>query len=358
MGPWATSRVLVLLSVAFAHRIADTAGPLRAAVPQHIHRGLLGWDAERYRQIAEQGYAALPRIELRFFPLVPMVTRAIDAVLPGGAGVALLVQANGAALLLGWLVLRLVVHEKGDAELGRTAVWLVYLTPAAFVLAWGYSEALWGCLSVGFLLALRQRRWWVAAAIGVLAGLARPVAPLLVLPALIEAGAGVRPVAREWVGRAAAVASPVIGAGLYLAWVWQRFGDAFYPYRIQQNPHFRGAAADPITPILHTARAAWHGDEFAALRVAWAIVLLVLVVVAFQHWPPSFGVFAGATLLVALSTERLGSFERYGFSAVPVVLALAGLVHRRPRALLAANALGAAALVGYGTLALLGSYTP
>jgi hypothetical protein len=356
--PWLVSRALVLLSVAFAKTVVATAGPLRPAVPQHMHRLLLDWDAERYFQIAAKGYAALPRVQVRFFPLVPLLARAVDLVVPGSTGRALLVEANLAALVLGVLVLRLVRFETGDETLARTATWLVFLTPAAFVLTWGYSEPTWLALSVAMVLALRRKHWWMAAAVGVLAGLSRPVAPLLSVAALVEAWPGVWRVGwRERLGRAAAVASPVVGVCLYLTWVWHRFGSFLVPYRIQQSHRFRGSLTDPVTPLWHTAQAAAHGDWLAGLRVAWAVVLVALVVVAFVRWPPSYGVFGAVTLLVALSTQRLGSFERYGFSAFPVTLAAAAVARRR-HWLTAVGALGAAALVGYGTLALLGSYVP
>lgn len=353
---WALTRLLVLASLVFAHRIADTIGNPRPAVAQHLHRGLLGWDAERYYQIADYGYALLPKIELRFFPLVPLLTRALDWVLPGKVGVALLVQSNLFALLLGCLVYRLVVLEKGDAELGQMATWLVFVTPAAFVLAWGYTEALWGCLCVGLFLAMRSERWWAAAAVGVLVGLTRPTAPLLCLPLLIEV---VRR-RRFRVDGLAALASPLVGVGLYLWWVGARFGDPFFPYTVQQGRQFRGSLTDPVRPLLRAAGDAFSdGNGIAGLRVFWAVLLIGLVVVAFRNLPVSYGAFALVTLLVALGTQRLGSFERYGFSAFPVVLAAAVVAQRRRTwAFPGMVGLGAASLLAYGTLALIGSYVP
>jgi hypothetical protein len=352
---WVLSRLLVVGSFAFAHRIIDTIGPARPGAHAHLHRGILGWDAERYYQIAEWGYGLLPRVELRFFPLVPLLARALDVVLPGSAGVALVVQANVFALVLGVLVHRLVMFERGDAELARAASWLVLLTPAAFVLVWGYTEALWGCLCVGVFLAMRREKWWAAAVVGVLAGLTRPTAPLLCLPLLIE-------VVRQRRFRpdgAAALVSPLAGVGIYLWWVGARFGDALYPYRIQQNKSFRGSLTDPVRPVLRAiGNAVSNGNDISALRIFWVVVLVALVVMAFKHWPLSYAAFAAVSLLVALGTERLGSLERYGFSAFPVVLALAVWVRRRPVLYPGVVGLGCAAVVGYGTLALIGGYVP
>lgn len=342
----------MVVSVLLAHAVVGSVGSVRLAVHQHLARGLLDWDAERYMQIADRGYAALPRVQLRFFPLLPLLARALNVVLPGGPGAAVVVIANVAALGFGFLVWRLVMHERDDAGLAGAAVWLAYLTPAAFVLVWGYTEALWGCLTVGMFLALRRQQWWWAAGVGVLAGLTRPVAPLLVLPALIEAARGFD--RRTLVPRAAAVVSPVVGVGCFLAWVGVRYHDWLLPYHIQQTPRFRGKTTNPFRAVGSVWRAAADGSGIAGLRLAWVVVLVVAVVLCLRRWPLSYGAFVGATLVLALSTERLGSFERYSFAAFPVVLALAGAVRRRE----ALYALGAASMLGYGTMALLGVYVP
>src|SRR5581483_12500553 len=93
------------------------------------------------------------------------------------------------------------------------------LFPAAAVLVMGYAEALFMALSVGAFLALRTRRWEVAAGLGLLAGLCRPLGVVLVVPAAIEAW-------REWgsatagerLRRAGGGAGPAPGAGGYLVW--------------------------------------------------------------------------------------------------------------------------------------------
>ena len=64
-----------------------------------MHQGLLGWDAGWYEAIARSGYGPLGHQSLRFFPLFPLVGRAL-AVLPGvSAGAALVVVANVSALV-------------------------------------------------------------------------------------------------------------------------------------------------------------------------------------------------------------------------------------------------------------------
>lgn len=358
---------MVAASFALAHLVALTNGPLSDAARHHLHQGLLGWDAERYTDIATHGYAQLPLLELRFFPLVPLLTRALAGLPLVGPGLALVALANGAALVFGALVHALCMHERGDARLARRATWFVAFTPAAFVLVWGYSEAVWGCLAVGMLLALRRRSWAWAAVLGLLAGLTRPVGPLLVLPALIEVSRSLRyptggrsSAGGRWdtAARAAAVLAPLAGTGAYLAWAGAHFGDPLLPYRIQQRASFRGDLSDPVTPLLHAVAGAVQGGiGIDGVRVLWAVAMIVLVVATCRSWPASYAALAGATVAVALATARLGSFERYGFGAFPVVIHLAAIATTRRRAALLL-AVGATAMAAYCTLAFLGRFVP
>jgi len=113
-----------------------------------------------------------------------------------------------------------------------------------------------------------------------------------------------------------------------------------------------------VRPLIHTASQVLTRHWLVyGLRLVWAPVLVALVVLAFRRWPLSYGAYAAAALLVALCTQRLGSFERYGFSAFPVVLALAVFARERKVELVVA-AVGGAALVLYGTMGLIGSYVP
>jgi hypothetical protein len=98
-------------------------------------------------------------------------------------------------------------------------------------------------------------------------------------------------------------------------------------------------------------------DLGSGLHFPWAIGFLVLLVVCFRRWPASYGAFAAVILLVALSAGNLDSLERYGLSAFPLVLALAGLL-ARPWVERTALALAATGLTVYATLAFLGAYVP
>lgn len=352
---WVTARVGVAASLAFARYLV---GNLGAADPSgRPPSGLVGWDASWYLRIIQSGYQHLPWEALRFFPLLPLLAKVVSPVL--GARLALLVVVNVASLAAAFLLQRLVRLERGDRALAARACWFLALLPPAFVFVMGYAESLLVCLSIGTFLALRQRRWGWAVAAGLLAGLARPLGVLLVLPAAIEAARDLRR-ARGWerVRRAAAVVAPGVGGMTYLAWSWLANDDPWRPLRLQQEYDRRGGFANPVTRLVEAAGQLRAGADLGSgLHFPWAIGFIVLVVICFRRWPASYGAFAAGVLLVALSAGNLDSLERYGLSGFPVVLALATVV-RWPWLERAALVLAASGLTVYSTLAFLGSYVP
>lgn len=354
---WVVARLAVavayLVAAAGADELVD--GPR----PEQVDEGLLAWDGAWYRDIAEGGYESVPEQGLRFFPLVPVLSRVAGVVLPGGAGIGLVVVANVSALALGAMLHRLVLRETSDEGAARRAVWFLALLPPAVVLVWGYSEATMMALAVVAFLALRRGLWWGAAIAGLLAGLSRPVGAVLAVPAAIEVARGWRsaPV-EDRAGRAAAVVSPLAGVGAFLAWVEWRFGSGLEPLRAQQADDLRGGFVAAPVRVWDALVDLFGGEAFGAgLHVPWIIGFAVLLVVVFRRLPASYGAFAAAVLLVALSAESLGSFERYGLSAFPLVIALA-LVLDRPTWERAALVLSGAGLVAFGTMTWLGVFVP
>ena len=356
---WVAARLLVLSALMLARFLVDELRPTVAGAAARAEEGLLGWDASWYARIAEHGYAALPDEGIRFFPLVPGLTRGLATITPLDERGALVLVANASALVLGVLLYRLARFETGDEALARRAVWLMALAPPAYVLVMGYTEAVGAALAVAFFLALRTRRWGWAAAAGALAGLARPVGVLLVVPAVVE-------VARDWRmtrsgerwRRLGAVAAPVAGTGAYLAWVQLRFGDWLLPVRVQRRGNLRGTFANPFTTLEGAFRDLLHGEHVGTgLHAVWAVGLVALLVVALRRWPPAYGAFAAVMLAAGLSSSNLDSLERYALSAFPFVLAAASLLSRGwlERFVLT---LSAAAMAGYAVLVFLNTAVP
>lgn len=352
---WLAARLAVLGALAFARYLVSNLGASDPA--GRPPSGLVGWDASWYLRIIESGYQHLPWESMRFFPLLPLLAKVVSPVL--GSRMALLLVVNLAALGAGVLIERLARLETGDRATASRAAWFLAFLPPAFVLVMGYAESLLILLALGTFLALRRRRWGWAVALGLLAGLCRPLGVLLVLPALIEGARDLRRARpRERIARALAVVAPGLGGLVYLGWSWVAHGDPMRPLRLQQEYDRRGGFENPITRLGEAARQLVDGADLGSgLHFPWAVGFLVLLVVCFRRWPASYGAYAAAILVVSLSAGNLDSLERYGLSAFPLVLALAGIV-RAGWLERVALVLAACGLTVYATLAFLGAYVP
>lgn len=377
---WLLSRALVVATLALATRLVDQLHPADPSAAFRVHQGLLAWDAGWYEAIARSGYGLAGRSSLRFFPAYPLLGRWLGAVPGIGVSAALIVVANLSTLVGMAVLLRMVEWETGDAELAKRAVWLLALAPAAYVLVMGYSEGTFlVCTTVG-LLAARRRWWWLAAVAGLAAGMVRPLGVLLALPFAVELA---RPLPAWWRHRRSvrhadapdpagddpakagvplsglmAVAAPVVGTGIYLAWVGARFGNALLPFKEQTQGAHRGPLTAPFAAMAHNALALLHGHHVgSALHIPWVILSVFLLVVVARRLPASYTAFTAAILVVSTASTNLDSFERYALSAFPLVIAGASLTAKPEVWRIVLSGI-TAAMVGYALLAFLGIVVP
>jgi hypothetical protein len=365
---WIVARLVVVGALALAHLVVDRDHP-SAATAARVHQGLLGWDAGWYEAIARVGYAPLGHQSLRFFPLFPLVGRAL-AYLPGvSAGTALVVVANLGALVATALLRVLVLRESGDERWADRSAWLFSLAPPAFVLVMGYAEGLLLAFAVGCFVAIRRGSgsawaggagpaWLWAAVLGAAAGLTRPAGVLLAVPIAVEtvrrwraAGAGERVLA------AVATLAPVAGTGAFLAWSAGVYGDGLLPLRVQTQSGHHGGLSDPFRTLAHDVTGVVDHHFGTALHVPWVVLVVALLVVCWWRLPASYGAFATVAVVVALTGTNLDSFERYALGAFPLVIAAASLI-AEPRVERSVLVLAAAGLAGYALLAFLNLSVP
>ncbi|MCU1346398.1 MAG: hypothetical protein JWL70_2664, partial [Acidimicrobiia bacterium] len=242
--------------------------------------------------------------------------------------------------------------------LAERSVWLISLAPMAFVLVMGYTEAPAGALAVAAFLGARQKKWPLAAGAALFAGALRPSGILLMAPLAWE---GLRRFGkaskRERVWIAAAVAAPAVGTLPYLIWVQAHYGDWQLPYSVQEADYLRGGWANPIGRVIDALSNLRHGDLVLGLRGIWVLVFLILLVLAAFRLPPSYAVYGFTTLVVAASTQHLGSVERYAYGAFPLLVAAATLT-KRPEVQRGVLMVSGAAMSLYALLAFLDLYVP
>lgn len=361
--PWLAGRAVTLAALALAKYEVRTLHVHDAKAIAAAHLGLLGADASWYQYLAAHGYRGAGPTALRFFPLLPIAARLLHDVTSLTVGAAILVIVNTCALAATMAGYALAKFELGDAATARRVCWLLALAPPAFVLVMGYSEAVLILLAIGCFFCLRTQRWWWAGVFGFLAGTARPIGCLLVVPALVEVvrhhrlGRTGPRLGTRLAGRVLAVAAPVLGTLAYLSWVQVEFGEFFTPLKVQEQSSFHGLA-DPVTTLIHNTSALLHGHHVGTgLHLPWILAALALVVVALRVLPVSYGLYALAVMAAALSGSNLDSFERYAFSAFPLVFAATTLLRSRRVELLVLT-VSSAGLLGYALLAFLGSYVP
>src|SRR3954467_9259380 len=160
---WLLARALVTVAYLTA-RYLERHGHLHDALAHTtVRQGLLAWDGAFYADLAQHGYTALPRPALRFFPLPPLLGRAVGWI-GVGPRVGVVIVANLAALAAGTMIVLLVRSEGFAPGVATRSAWLVALAPSAFVLVLGYAEAVFLALAVGIFLAARRRRWLVVVA--------------------------------------------------------------------------------------------------------------------------------------------------------------------------------------------------
>ena len=340
LSSWAEARLYVAMAYITTWAIIDRLEPAPAFSP--IDDGLIPWDGTWYRDLALDGYDS-PALQggIRFFPLWPLIGR-FFGMIGDRPDIALVVLSNLLALVAGMFLYRIVA---------RRTVRLFALFPPAFVLVLGYSESLFLCLAMGFVLTARARKWWATALLGFLAGLTRPVAGLLALPAAVRAWQTDRrsPVA------ALSVASAPLGTLTFLLWAEREQGGWREPIDAQRE--LRGEVTEPLSRLVRGLNAGLRGDEGELFHSLAALVLVVLAVHVVRRLSTDLWVYTVPSTLMLVAADNLNSMERYALSVFPLVIA-AAIISRNERLDRWLPTASAVALTVVTTLALNGVYVP
>ena len=214
---------------------------------------LARWDSIWYLSIADSGYPDDAEARPAFFPLYPLVVRAVAVGAGPGAQLVAAYLVSMAALLGAlYLLWRLAALELGR-PLARPTLLLLVAFPASLFLGAPYAESLFLLLSVGAFYAARTGSWAWA---GVLAGLAsgtRSAGILLLLPLAILwfQQPGRRPAGAAWLALAPA---GLAGYALYLE-IATGDGLAFLAVQEAWGRHFAG----PFGGVWEGLVAAWDG---------------------------------------------------------------------------------------------------
>lgn len=287
------------------------------------------WDTGWYVSIVEQGYVFDPTTQVgsvAFFPLYPLLVR-LTNLLVGNVTVAGLLVSNVSLALAVVFLYELVAARFGRAVAWRTVL-LVCVSPYSFFFSTLYTEALFLLTTVlAFWLAERDR-WWLAGLVGLLSALTRQMGVVL-LPALGLLYLQRRGWSPRRVGRdALALGLVPLGIGLYMAFLFWRFGDplAFYRAAVYGWEH----ASLLETPLERLSPLGFQPESYdlvLALNLGLALLWLAAVIPVGRRLGPAYAALVLLGTAIPLSVGLI-SLGRYVTVLFPVYVVAAASVQR------------------------------
>jgi hypothetical protein len=319
---------------------------LTRALAEPLLSPLARWDAAWYLRIAESGYGGSD-VRAAFFPLYPMLVRAVAA--PFGASPGALLVAAYVVSLAAFLGALVLLHRLVSLELGRPlaqpALLLLAVFPAAVFFGAPYSESLFLLLAVGAFYAARTGRWAWAGTAAAGAAATRSAGVLLLLP-LAMLWWSSRP--RRTRDAAWLLLAPV-GVAAYAVFLGLAEGDA-WRFLDVQNAWSReltvplagawdglGAAIDGArqllsgqTEVVYFEKAAGDPYRIAAINLMlFGSLVFALVACAgcLRRLPKAYGAWVAASLVLPLTfpvePQPLMSLPRFLAVLFPIFMWLA-----------------------------------
>jgi len=327
------------------------------AVGNALAAPVIHWDGVWYLALASHGYHHT--VEAAFFPLYPLVTRALHP-LTGSIVIAAVAASLVAFFTALVLLYRLAMLELGDREAQRS-VYLLALFPSALFFSAAYTESLFLCLEVGAVLAARRGRWTVAGLLGGLGAATRNSGILILIPLVLLYVCGPRE-DRESAPKARPSALlpfsklrfPLQADAWWLCLVplglaavvllnVAIFDDPLAGWHAQAR--FHRSFAGPLSAVWQGAEqagiavdqlAAGHASVAALRKLALlgtALAGLAAAVGVFRRLPLAYGAYSAALLLWTLSTPvrgaPLASAPRFILTVFPLFMWLGWRVSDR-----------------------------
>ena len=299
---------------------------------------LTRWDGVWFLRAVHSGYPShLPMAgghvvanPTAFFPLFPLLVR-VGTATGLDAGAVALVLSGLTGLTAVWAVGLLARRLVGDSAGARAAL-LFAVFPGTFAFSFAYSEGIVvTCVAFG-LLALLDRRWWLAGLLGAVASAASPVALAFVVSCAWAAGSAIRR-DRRYGALVAPLLAP-LGAVAYMAYLWRHTGEPLawrlterggwhsypsltYPFRIVWT-----FVSNPLAPTL-TGQILFAGTVAAVIGV---------VLMLREHQPTPVFLYGFCAAGAAAISLPVGLRPRFLMLAFPMVMAAgtrySGRTHR------------------------------
>ncbi len=282
------------------------------------------WDAVHYLDIATNGYHGT---DMAFFPLLPLLIGILGKVM-GNHLIAGLVISN-VALFFALLFLYKLVEHEFDRTVARRAIFYISIFPTAVFFSAVYTESLFLMLTVASFYYMRERRWWLAGAIGLLASLTRVEGVLLAVPFAIEWWSAYRENTVAGLKNLVPIVLIPLGLVLFMVYLWVLNGDPLYFSHVQS--HWNRQLAAPWTSVgnsFHKIATAVGPQTIAQqiLELVFTALMIGVLVGGWRKLKASYVAYMGLSVLMPLCTSSLMSMPRFALVLFPmfVILALWG----------------------------------
>ena len=340
---------------------ADKVIPKNAVGP--ILDVLTSWDGAWYMSIVNKGYPRTiqPNVTFEvldaraaFFPAYPMVVRACNYVLPGGAVTTALVVnfvlGAAAVLLLGVMARRLY-----GIEIAQKSMIVMAMFPGSLVLSLAYTEALLITVAAGCLLCLMDERWLWAGVLAAIGTAARPNGIALVGACAVASFIAIR-TRRDWWSLISVALAPLgfVGFQLFLT---HQTGESGVWFRVQSEAWKEGTSFG-MTAIRNTVDAFAHPltSPTDTITAASMVVLAFLMYALWRYrlpWP--IIAYCAGIVVLMITPSTVTARPRFILTAFPLFICAAAYLHHHRRELwpyiIGASCAGLVGLTGlYGVL--------
>ncbi len=275
---------------------------------------LTNWDGGHYTGIAQFGYSE--KFQYAFFPLYPLIIRALNQVIQNYQISAILV--SGLSAFLGIHLLYKLISKDFDKKLAEKVILTLLFFPTSFYFLTAYSEGLFLLLVVASLYFLRSHKLFLAVIFASLASATRLAGLALVLGLLVEiiTTQGIK--RKNWF----VLLSP-LGFLIYCWYLYNLTGDPFY--FISAENHWQRNITVPVTGFWETIKSlsqkGFIEKNFTAfLDLIFAIFGLGFAIRTFRFLPPAYSIYSLASVILPLFTPTLASMPRFLLPVFPLFI--------------------------------------
>ena len=327
---FAASRLVVIVGIDFGPLLLPEPYTGKWSAGAAWFYRMVRWDGRWYGSIVTDGYqySDAPGVlnSINFFPLYPLVSAAVKAVLRVDAFVAMLLVANVCSVIALLLLVRFVRDEAGEEAVLPT-VSLFSFFPSSMFLSAAYTESICLVFVLLSLILMTQRKLLGSAAMAGVSLAARSTSIVLVPVLLYETW-------RNSSGRLIGSLPRLVACGVlassgliaYMAYLWFAFGHPLAFVASQQ-----GFQSDPVSVKI------WSALTLAALRRAeWPdalqfLVFVALIIGGFVRLRFSLALYGlGSIVVPYLLNGVTASTGRYLLLSVPAFMVLGSICRTRP----------------------------